>query len=211
MIQAEKTDKHLLILGAGGHGKVVADIAYRLGYSEIQFLDDDSDKKVCGGYKVAGKCSDFTSYDADICIAVGNPEIRAKLFAEVKGYRYNLPALIHPSAVISTNVSIGEGTVVMAGAVINAGAIIGDGCIVNTGASVDHDSQIGDFVHIAVGAHLAGSVTVGKGTWIGIGAVVSNNVTICDGCMIGAGAVVVDDISVRGTYIGVPAKRMIKL
>ena len=211
MIQEEQTARQLLILGASGHGKVVADIARQIGYTDILFLDDDPDKKVCEGYKVAGKCTDFTSYDADICIAIGNPEIRAKLFAEVKESRYNLPFLIHPSAVLSANVSIGEGTVVMAGAVINIDAIIGRGCIVNTGATVDHDCRIGDFVHIAVGAHLAGSVTVGKGTWIGIGAVVSNNITICEGCTIGAGAVVVDNICVRGTYIGVPAKRMIEI
>ena len=120
----------------------------------------------------------------------------------------NIATLIHPSAVIGEEVSIGEGTVVMAGAVINPCTIIGDGCIVNTCASVDHDNNLEDFVHIAVGAHLCGTVCVGNKTWIGAGTVVSNNLSVCDDCTIGAGAVVVKNIEEKGTYVGVPAKKL---
>ena len=98
----------------------------------------------------------------------------------------------------------------MAGAVINSDTKIGKGCIVNTGASVDHDGIVDDFVHISVGAHVAGTVRIGLKTWIGAGATVLNNLSICNNCMVGAGAVVIEDIDEKGTYIGVPAKRLIK-
>lgn len=89
---------------------------------------------------------------------------------------------------------------------VNSDTVIGNGCIVNTGATVDYDNRIADYAHISVGAHTAGTVGIGRGTWVGIGAVVSNNVDVCAGCMIGAGAVVVRDITVPGTYVGVPAR-----
>lgn len=95
----------------------------------------------------------------------------------------------------------------MAGAVINSGVRIGRGCIINTCSSADHDCDMGDYVHIAVGSHLCGTVSVGDETWIGAGATVSNNISICSECMIGAGAVVTRDITEKGTYVGVPAKR----
>ena len=111
-------------------------------------------------------------------------------------------------AVVAEDVVIGVGTVVMAGAVINPGTHIGKGCIINTCSSVDHDCIVDDFVHVAVGSHLCGTVNVGAGTWIGAGVTVSNNVFICPDCMIGAGAVIVNDIWESGTYVGVPAKRV---
>lgn len=196
--------KQLLIIGASGHGKAVADIAKLNGYENILFFDDNDNIKECGKYPVIGKSSDVTAYEGDVIVAIGNADIREKLhklYAE-----RNKPILIHPSAVVADTVSILEGTVVMAGAVINADAVIGKGCIVNTCSSVDHDCNIGDYVHVSVGAHIAGTVNIGDKTWVGIGASVSNNIDICGGCMIGAGAVVVKNIEVKGTYVGVPAK-----
>lgn len=198
----------LVIVGASGHGKVIADIAEKLGYSDISFLDDAPDAKSCGIYNVVGKCSDARAFKgADFVVAIGNAQIRRKIQTEFSGNGLNVISLVHPAAVVASSATIGAGTVIMAGAVVNPCAKIGQGCIVNTCASVDHDCVLGDFVHVSVGAHVAGTVSIGDNTWIGIGAVVSNNVTIVDGCMIGAGAVVVKDINEPGTYVGVPAKK----
>jgi len=197
----------LLIIGASGHGKVVADIAAHCGYKDIAFLDDDTSLKYCLDYPVIGVSADAEKYiDADFFVAIGNPKIREKM--QKKLAEMNIVSLIHPDAVIAPNVVIGKGTAVMAGTVINTGSDIGEGCIINTGATVDHDNRIEDYVHVSVGSHLAGTVTVGKSTWVGVGVVVSNNVNICGGCTIGAGAVVVKVISEPGTYVGVPAKRI---
>lgn len=203
--------QRLLIIGASGHGKVVADIAKKNGYQEIAFLDDAQENKQCSIFPVVGKTDDADKYsEAEFIVAIGNPQTRKRIQEKLKEKGLPLATLIHPSAVIGANVSIGEGTVIMAGAVVNPDAVIGTGCIINTCSSVDHDCSILDYVHIAVGSHLAGTVQVGERTWIGAGATVSNNINICSDCMIGAGAVVVKDVEEPGCYIGVPAKRVKK-
>lgn len=203
--------KRLVILGASGHGKVVADIAEKLGYETVVFLDDNTQVKSCGKYPVVGKTAAIGNYcDYDFLVAIGNAEVRSRLQKSLTDQGLHIATLVHPAAVVGQDVSIGAGTVVMAGAVINASAVIGRGCIINTCASVDHDCMVGDYAHVSVGAHLAGTVTLGSKSWIGISAAVSNNICICEGCMIGAGAVVVKDINVSGTYVGVPAKLLTK-
>lgn len=194
----------LVIIGASGHGKVIADIAVKCGYKDIVFLDDNEKVKKCAGFPVIGKVSDAVTMNDDKIVAIGNAEIREIIQSKLS----NLVTLIHPNAVVSRRVEIGEGTVIMAGAVINSDVIIGKGCIINTGASVDHDCKIGDFVHVSVGAHVAGTASIGRNTWVGAGATVSNNVSICDHCMIGAGAVVVNDVVNSGTYVGVPVRKI---
>ena len=198
--------RRLAIIGASGHGKVVADIARRNGYKEIVFLDDDDNIHECGGYPVIGKSFEAGTIDADVIIGIGNAGVRKQMQESITDEK--LVTLIHPDAVIAEDVVMGAGTVVMAGAVIHPGTHIGKGCIINTCSSVDHDCTVGDFVHVAVGSHLCGTVNVGAGTWIGAGATVSNNVFICPDCMIGAGAVVIKEIKESGTYVGVPAKRV---
>lgn len=198
----------LVIIGASGHGKVVADIAQKTGYEHIVFLDDNETVKDCGGYTVAGKCSSFADYDCDIFVAIGNPDVREKFLKDLEKCGKNIPVLVHPGAIVAENVKIGKGTVIVAGAVVNPCAVIGNGCIINTCASVDHDCIVADCVHISIGAHVAGTVSIGERTWIGAGATVSNNVSICKDTMIGAGAVVVKDICEKGTYVGVPARMM---
>lgn len=193
----------LVIIGASGHGKVVADIAVLNGYKDIVFLDDDESVKECAGWPVIGKSTGAP--EGEVFVAVGNAETRKKLMELYKDRIQ--PVLIHPSAVVADGVEIGVGTVVMAGAVINPGARTGKGCIINTSSSVDHDCNVADFVHVSVGAHLSGTVDLGEGTWIGAGAVVSNNINICGGCTIGAGAVVIKNIDEPGTYVGVPASK----
>lgn len=198
--------KQLIIIGASGHGKVVADCAVKNGYESIIFLDDDENVTHCGKYKVVGRSKETASLPGDVIVAIGSFGFRRQIQTSIEERR--LVTLIHPNAVVGNDVEIGNGSIVMAGAVINPGSRLGKGVIVNTSSSIDHDCIIGDFVHVAVGAHLAGSVTVGDNSWIGAGAVVNNNLHICSGCMIGAGAVVVKDIEEAGTYIGVPAKQL---
>lgn len=201
--------KRLVIIGAGGHGRVVADIAQKLNqYTEIVFLDDSGIKE-CMGLPVVGDIADIRKYlnDFEVFVAIGNAVRRGLLIEQLLSAGAVVPTLVHPSAVVGAYAEMGEGTVIMPGAVINPCAKLGKGVIVNTCSSVDHDCVIGDYCHIAVGAHVAGTVTLGDRVWVGAGATVSNNVNICADCMIGAGAVVVKDIIESGTYIGVPAKR----
>ena len=194
--------KGLIIIGASGHGKVIADIAVLNGYTDIVFLDDDERKTQCAGFPVIGRTLDAP--EGDIFVAIGNTANHKRLMEQYRDRTF--PVLIHPKAVVARDVEIGPGTVVMAGAVINPGTRIGVGCIINTCSSVDHDCVLSDLTQIAVGAHLCGTVTVGPETFIGAGATVINNLTICGGCVIGAGAVVVRDIQAPGIYIGVPAR-----
>lgn len=198
----------LIIVGASGHGKVVADIAKKNGYTDIAFLDDNENCRLCGQYSVIGKCKDALRYrDADFIVAIGNSEIRCKIQAYLLEMHLHVISLVHPQAIIAEHVEIGLGSVVMAGAVINPYVTVGQGCIVNTCASVDHDCVIGNYAHVSVGAHVAGTVEIGDHTWIGVGAIIRNNTKITNNCMIGAGAVVIQDIKETGTYMGVPARR----
>lgn len=196
----------LAIIGAGGHGKVIADIAEKNGYREIVFFDDDKVVAECAGYPVIGRSKDADGLDADVILGIGDATVRQQIQDSLNNM--NFVTLIHPDAVIARDVVLGEGTVVMAGAVINPGTEIGRGCIINTCSSVDHDCKVGDFVHVAVGSHLCGMVVVGDGVWVGAGATISNNVSVCQGCTIGAGAVVLKDIEQKGTYVGIPAKEV---
>ena len=194
----------LIIIGASGHGKVVADIAVLNGYENIVFLDDDEEIKECAGWPVVGKSTEAP--EGEIFVAVGNPETRKRLMELYKDKVQ--PVLVHPKAIVAKDVEIGKGSVVMAGAIINPGSKVGKGVIVNTSSSIDHDCSVGDYSHISVDAHLCGTVTVEDNVWVGAGATVINNVNICDGCTIGAGAVVIKDINEPGTYVGVPAMKL---
>lgn len=203
----------LIIIGASGHGKVVADIAIKLNkWQNIVFFDDDDSIKTCMGLQVIGKTVDANKYKdiAEFFIAIGNNSIRARIYSYLEELGISTTTLIHPNAVIGTDVEIGLGTVVMAGTVINSSCRIGKACVINTCSTVDHDNLIEDFVHIAPGVRLAGTVRIGKGSWLGIGSIVSNNLYICGDCSLGAGAVVIKDIIESGTYVGVPVRRIIK-
>ncbi|MEE1314618.1 MAG: acetyltransferase [Faecalimonas sp.] len=199
----------LMIIGAGGHGKVLADIAMKCGYTDIAFLDDGA-TGTCLGFPILGTSTDASKPEFandDFVIAIGNNLVREKIATE---HKLHWATLVHPTAIVGAGVCLGEGSVVAACAVINPGARVGKHCILNTASIVEHDNRIDDFVHISPGAVLAGTVHVDKGTHIGVGATVKNNVTICGGCTIGAGAVVVRDIEEEGTYVGVPASLLVK-
>jgi len=201
----------LLIIGASGHGKVVADIALKLNkWKQIFFLDDDDSIVEAMGIKVIGKTADAFLHieDSDIFVAVGDNTTRKVTQEKLESLGANIPVLIHPNAVIGDDVSIKEGTVIMAGVVINCCSNIGKGCIINTSSTVDHDNEISDFVHISPGAHLSGSVSIGENSWIGTGCDIINNISITDQCIIGAGSVVIKDIKEPGTYVGIPVRRL---
>lgn len=200
----------LLIIGAGGHGKVVADTARQQGeWDRFAFLDDDTTRSgsivgvpVLGDLRTAaGLRREFP----DVVVAIGSADLRLRLIGELAEQGFNLPVVQHPSATISSFASLGRGCVVFAQAAINADVTLGEGCIVNTGSTIDHDCTLADGVHLAPGAHLAGTVRVGRATWIGIGACTRENITIGDYVTIGAGAAVVADIDSGLTVMGVPA------
>ena len=196
----------LVIIGAGGHGKVVADNALKNGYTDICFVDDSSMGE-CMEFPIVGTSADIPNLDdgkTDFIIGIGNNAVRKKI---AKANAVNWITLIHPSAQIGVNVSVGKGTVVMAGAIINACATVGEHCIINTHSIIEHDNTIEDYVHISPNAALGGTVRVGENTHIGLGAAVINNIDICENCIIGAGATVVKNITESGTYVGVPVRK----
>lgn len=200
--------KSVVIIGKSGHGKVVADIILSQGDQVVGFLDDAyCENETILSFPLLGRVKDYEKYsDCEFVIAIGNPKIRERIAESIDVKWYTA---IHKTAVVSTlDVTIAEGTVVMANAVINPGAKIGRHCIVNTGAVVEHDNVLGDFVHVSPKAVLAGTVCVGKSTHIGVGAAVINNISITSDCIIGGGAVVNKDITESGTYVGVPARRI---
>ena len=204
--------KNVVIIGAGGHAKVIADIIIKSEDNLVGFLDDNKeiDTKVIEDYKVIGDFNNrislsITHPEYEFIIAIGNNSLRKKL-SETRNMKFY--TAIHPSAQIGLGVQIGEGTVIMANATINPSTKIGKHCIINTGAIIEHDNKIDDYVHISPNATLCGTVNVGKETHIGAGATIKNNINITKNCTIGAGAVVVKNIEKEGTYVGVPAKRI---
>ncbi len=194
--------KSVVIIGAGGHARVVADIIKKSGNRVEGYLDDFNT-----GKNILGTISDCEKF-AHCCfvIAIGSNHIRRKIAEQYTKIEYF--TAIHPTAVIGEGVCVEEGSVIMANAVINSGAVIGRHAIVNTAAVVEHDCTVGDYAHISPSATLCGTVAVGAGTHIGAGAVVKNNISICTDCIIGCGAAVVKDITNPGVYAGVPAKEI---
>ncbi|HEB2433786.1 MULTISPECIES: acetyltransferase [Bacillus cereus group] len=201
----------LLIIGASGHGRVIADIALKMNkWQSIAFLDDNENVGSSMGIQIIDESASISKYidDYDFIVGIGNNVIREKIQRQLEAEEASIPVLVHPSAIIGEQVYLEAGTVVMAGAVINCCTKIGKGCIINTASTVDHDNVIEDYVHVSPGAHLAGTVKVGRGTWLGAGSVVSNNINITHSCKIGAGAVVIRDITESRTYVGVPVRRI---
>ncbi len=201
----------LLIIGAGGHGRVIADCAKASRqYSEIAFLDDSYPERDCNlAWPIIDKSASWQCYkkEYDFALGIGNNQARLALFNALSQANARLPNIIHPNAVVSSQTTLGSGNVVFANAVINVGAKLGNACIINTAASVDHDCQLSDAVHISPGAHIAGSVTIGEAVWFGVGSCCVQTLTIANNCMIGAGAAVTKETEANGLYLGVPAKR----
>ncbi len=204
--------KKLAIVGASGHGKVIADIAEQLGYT-VNFYDDAyPNKTYIEHWPIHGTCADLIALNNtnatlsnDVVVAIGNNEIRDQKIELLRRNSFNLITLIHPTAVISPYAAIASGTVVFAGAVINAFAKVGVGCIINTSAVVEHDCSIDNFTHICPNVALAGGVSVGARSWVGISSQVKQLITIGDNCIVGAGSTVIKNISDNVTAFGSPA------
>lgn len=204
----------LVIWGAGGHARVIADIvSLTNSYEVVGFLDDVqpeprpvsfSNAPILGGAEqLEGLRSRGVGY---IILGFGNCQARLDLARTARAVGFILATVIHPSAVVANGVIIGTGSVIAAGAVVGPGARLGENVIVNTGATVDHDCELADGVHVCPGVNLAGNVVVGAAAWIGIGATVIQKVCIGAGAIVGAGAVVLRDVPAGATVYGVPAR-----
>jgi len=199
----------LAVLGAGGHGRVVADCAEAAGWDRIVFCDDNPQAKAAGPWVVAGRKPELLATAATfdgVVAAIGANRSRLRLTRELAQNGARLAAIVHPRATVSSHARIEVGSVVFAGAVVNIGARLGQAVIVNTGATVDHDCVLEDGVHVSPGAHLAGGVMVGRETWVGIGAAVREGIAIGHQVCVGAGAVVVKPVADGLTVVGNPAR-----
>lgn len=202
--------RNLLIVGAGGHGRVVADTASLTGrWSKISFLDDRFPMDTNLLWEVIASTDNapllLDEYD-ELIVAIGDNPLRVGLLKKFKEMGFSIPTIIHPDASISRFVEIGEGTVVFSQAVINAGSKIGIGAIINTGSTVDHDCDLGEGVHLSPGVKLAGGVTIGDYSWLGIGAVIIQQINIGNHVTVGAGSVVINSIESNTTVVGIPGR-----
>jgi sugar O-acyltransferase (sialic acid O-acetyltransferase NeuD family) len=192
------------IFGVGGHAKVIIESALLNGFIIDCLYDDDPQKgnSNFGENKINGTID--LNFTGTLVIAIGNNKIRKQISDRFS--KANWQTIIHPSAIISKDVIIGEGSVIMAGAIIQPGTIIGKHCIINTGACIDHDCIIADFVHIGPNSSLAGGVSVREGTFIGIGSSIIPNIIIGRWTNVGAGSVIITDQPDNCTTLGIPAK-----
>jgi sugar O-acyltransferase (sialic acid O-acetyltransferase NeuD family) len=201
--------KKLAILGASGHGKVIADAAESLGWA-VEFFDDGVlQGSHIGAWTVQGNTDtllDRSAFFSGVVIGIGHNKTRLEKAKVVTDGGMLLATIIHPNASVSQYSKVCPGSVVLSGAVVSVDAILGSSCIVNTGATVDHDCNISAGVHISPGAHVAGGVTIGEGSWIGIGASIKESITIGSGVIVGAGSTVLRDIPRNMTVVGSPAK-----
>ena len=209
MARAER----VLVWGAGGHGRVVADVVRAAGHEVVGWVDraagiadarleppvvvpeSSLPESVRGGALPLGATA--------IALGIGDNRARAEAMRRLDD---RAPAFVHPSATVSPSASVGAGSVIMPGAVVNANATIGRGVVVNTAAVVEHDCVLGDGAHVSPNATLAGGARVGERGWVGAGAVILQNVRVGDDAVVGAGAVVTRDVRDRDTVVGVPAR-----
>lgn len=205
--------KRLIILGAGGHGKVILDIARLTSkWDKIEFLDDrfpklDSELDA----PVIGKASDAVELihsDDDWFVAIGDAAKRLKIISSLNQNLSSPVTLTHPASVVSPYAKLESGSVVMAGAIVNPATHIGAGSIINSSSSVDHDCTLAEGVHVCPGAHLGGNVMVGKNTWIGLGSAIKHGINIGENVMVGAGSTVIYDLPDNVTVAGNPAKKI---
>jgi sugar O-acyltransferase (sialic acid O-acetyltransferase NeuD family) len=205
----------VVIIGSGGHARVVADACRAAGRKVRGFLDPGVVPGTCvGGISVLGgdELLDDPTFATshEFLVGIGDQRTRRALAMLVREKGAILTTAVHPSAVVAPDVRVGDGTVIIAGSVVNPGAKLGEFVVVNTGATVDHDCILGDGVHVCPGAHLAGGVTCGEDTLVGTGAAVIPGLTIGARSVVGAGAVVICDIPGNVTVVGCPARILTK-
>lgn len=216
-MQEVSTPGRVLLLGGGGHARVVADIVRALGGEVVGVCERDASSvgEVVepGGTRVItwnGELFDdldgFMSEHAisSAVVAIGHNGVRERLSDQLGAYLCG--ALVHPAVIASPSSSIGEGSVALPGVILNAAARVGRDTILNTACIVEHDCVVGDHVHVSPNATLCGGVTVGDRAWIGAGATLIPGVTVGEGAVVGAGAVVIRDVPAGVTAVGVPAR-----
>jgi sugar O-acyltransferase (sialic acid O-acetyltransferase NeuD family) len=202
----------VLIIGAGGHGRVVLDILHAVGtYNPIGFVDADPalSGTTIGGLPVLGPTNLLPKLRKQVqggIVAIGDNRMRLRYAALMAEHQIPLINAIHPTAAVSASASIGRNIVLCAGAIVGTEAILADSVIVNSNAVVEHECVIGPGAHIAPGALLAGRVRIGDAAFIGLGAKIIQCLSIGDGAVIGAGAVVLRDVPTQATAIGIPAQ-----
>jgi acetyltransferase EpsM len=204
----------LIILGAGGHGQVVADILLAMngtgrGGTIVGFLDDDPAlwQRQFLGIPVLGALCDLPAIDHElVVVAIGDNGRRMQIGQGLGTQGRRFLTAVHPAAVLGARVKIGAGTVICPGVVVNTAAQVGDGVILNTGAIVEHHCTIGDFSHVAPGARLGGEVIIGETCFIGMGATLLPGIEVGDGAIVGAGATVTQNVKEGSTVIGTPAR-----
>jgi UDP-perosamine 4-acetyltransferase len=215
MITASGDDRRMVVIGAGGHAKVVIDVARAAGWSPHVALDPGAIGTHCAGIEVVGPDDMASALFAQglryAVVAIGNNDVRLRIGIQLQALGFQCPALVHPSAVVSPFAVLADGAVVMPQVAINSHAIIGAFAIVNSGAIVEHDCQIGSGAHVAPRSVLGGNVVVGSVTLFGIGAVARPGSRIGCGATIGAGAVVVGHIADNQTVVGSPARAHVRL
>ena len=202
----------LFVFGAGGHGKVVADVGRSAGFEVAGFIDDDPARPgsmmlgapVLSWQRILSEPQTLRS--ASLALAVGDNLARQRCSERIAAAGFSLVSLVHATAAIAPTAVVGVGSVIMALVAVNPGAVIGDGAILNTGCVVEHDCTLGAFVHMSPNAVLGGSVRVGDRAHIGLGAVALPGISIGADVRVGAGAVVVRDVPAGLTVVGVPAK-----
>lgn len=201
-------NKSLAIIGCGGHAKSVADVAIRLSYNNVFFLDPNAgDNETILGLRVYRKVPNkVLSTSLQFAPGVGDNQTRKQIIKELLNHNDELVNISSPSAYLAKDSKLGGANFIGHNAYIGPNAVIGDGCIINTASVVEHDCEVGSFSHISVNTTLAGKVKIGSNCFIGAGATIIDGVEITDNVTVGAGAVVVADINTPGTYLGVPAR-----
>ena len=202
-------NKKVMIIGAGGHAKVVADIVRKSGDTVVGFLDDDVNKqgREFFGAQVFGGVSEYARFAEDcvFILGIGNNLIRKRCAEEMACRWYTA---IHPSAILGEGVQVGEGVCIMAGAIVNADAVLGRHSVVNTGAVVEHDVKIGNYSQICPNSTVCGMTEIGNEVWVGAGSTVIQCLSVCDGVTLGAGSTVFQNIEESGTYVGAPIRKI---
>ncbi len=206
--------KKIILIGGGGHCKVVISIIKKLDNFEIAgIVDNYKAGSLISGIKIIGTDDDlkdiYKSGTHNALITAGSTKDNTKryrLFNMAKEIGYKFPVIISPKAIVDESVKIGEGTVIMPGSIINIDSSIGKNCIINTGAIIEHDCKIGDYCHIAPGVHISGAVNIGELSFIGIGATMIQGIKIGRNVTIGAGSVILKDIPDNVIIVGNPAK-----
>jgi sugar O-acyltransferase (sialic acid O-acetyltransferase NeuD family) len=202
----------VIVLGAGGHARVVLDLLAARGVDVVGFVAADDQPDQVLGHARLGTDDVLLDYDVErVRLAnglgsTGSADGRQRLFDRWKDRGFRFEVLVHPAATVSAGASLGAGTQVMAGAVVQVGTRTGENVIVNTHASIDHDCTIESHVHVAPGATLSGDVRIGAGAHVGAGAVILQGVSVGSRAIVGAGAVVIEDVPDHATVVGVPAK-----